>query len=61
MAPGGSRGWLLRLVIAFCRRSGGVAAPFVMPGALLLLSSGVAVRSPGRPGDSAGRVAGKGA
>ncbi|MFE1883419.1 MFS transporter, partial [Streptomyces diastatochromogenes] len=27
----------------------GVAAPFVMLGALLLLSSGVALRSPGRP------------
>ncbi|MFD8370753.1 MFS transporter [Streptomyces sp. NPDC059688] len=34
----------------------GVAAPFVMLGALLLLSSGVALRSPGRPED-AGRAA----
>ncbi|WP_432029753.1 MFS transporter [Streptomyces sp. 1222.5] len=34
----------------------GVAAPFVMLGALLLLSSGVALRSPGRP-DGAGRPA----
>ncbi|WP_030347429.1 MFS transporter [Streptomyces sp. NRRL S-1022] len=38
----------------------GVAAPFVMLGALLLLSSGVALRSPGRPAGSAGRVTGKG-
>ncbi|MFF8865484.1 MFS transporter [Streptomyces sp. NPDC015139] len=34
----------------------GVAAPFVMLGALLLLSSGVALRSPGRP-EGAGRPA----
>ncbi|MFF9152497.1 MFS transporter [Streptomyces sp. NPDC014846] len=34
----------------------GVAAPFVMLGALLLLSSGVALRSPGRP-EGAGRAA----
>ncbi|MFJ4327093.1 MFS transporter [Streptomyces tricolor] len=37
----------------------GVAAPFVMLGALLLLSSGVALRSPDRPGGSAGRVNGE--
>ncbi|MET8766960.1 MFS transporter [Streptomyces sp. NPDC004658] len=37
----------------------GVAAPFVMLGALLLVSSGVALRSPGRPGESSGRVTGK--
>ncbi|MFE1309976.1 MFS transporter [Streptomyces sp. NPDC058755] len=34
----------------------GVAAPFVMLGALLLLSSGVALRSPGRP-EGPGRAA----
>ncbi|MFI9807059.1 MFS transporter [Streptomyces sp. NPDC052301] len=34
----------------------GVAAPFVMLGALLLVSSGVALRSPGRPLEGAGRV-----
>ncbi|QTD97572.1 MFS transporter [Streptomyces cyanogenus] len=38
----------------------GVAAPFVMLGALLLLSSGVALRSPGRAGGPTGRVTGKG-
>ncbi|MFG2605211.1 MFS transporter [Streptomyces sp. NPDC048514] len=32
----------------------GAGAPFVMLGALLLLSSGVALRSPGRPGSAAG-------
>ncbi|MEV5175550.1 MFS transporter [Streptomyces flaveolus] len=37
----------------------GVAAPFVMLGALLLVSSGVALRSPGRPEVSSGRVTGK--
>ncbi|MGW2423086.1 MFS transporter [Streptomyces sp. NPDC001709] len=36
----------------------GVAAPFVMLGALLLLSSAVGLRSPGWP-EGAGRVAGK--
>ncbi|MET7574438.1 MFS transporter [Streptomyces sp. NPDC005492] len=36
----------------------GVAAPFVMLGTLLLLSAGVALRSPGRP-DGAGQAAGK--
>ncbi|MFF3913504.1 MFS transporter [Streptomyces sp. NPDC001852] len=36
----------------------GVAAPFVMLGALLLLSSAVGMRSPGRP-EGAGRVAGE--
>ncbi len=30
--------------------TGGVAAPFVMPGGLLLLSAGVALRSPGPSG-----------
>ncbi|MEU6668906.1 MFS transporter [Streptomyces sp. NPDC046727] len=34
----------------------GVAAPFVMLGALLLVSSGVALRSPGRPREEADRV-----
>ncbi|MBY8845878.1 MFS transporter [Streptomyces sp. SP2-10] len=34
----------------------GVAAPFVMLGALLLVSSGVALRSPGRPGEASERV-----
>ncbi|GAA3123969.1 MFS transporter [Streptomyces echinatus] len=38
----------------------GVAAPFVMLGALLLVSSGVALRSPGSPGEAAGRVTGEG-
>ncbi|MET9446929.1 MFS transporter [Streptomyces cinerochromogenes] len=37
----------------------GVAAPFVMLGALLLLSSGVALRSPGRSEGPSGRVSGK--
>ncbi|MFF8907542.1 MFS transporter [Streptomyces olivaceoviridis] len=37
----------------------GVAAPFVMLGALLLVSSGVALRSPGRAEGSSGRVTGK--
>ncbi|MET8564986.1 MFS transporter [Streptomyces flaveolus] len=37
----------------------GVAAPFVMLGALLLVSSGVALRSPGRPEVASGRVTGK--
>lgn len=37
----------------------GVAAPFVMLGALLLVSSAVAPRSPGRPEGSPGRVTGK--
>ncbi|MFC8425415.1 MFS transporter [Streptomyces sp. NPDC057236] len=32
----------------------GVAAPFVMLGALLFLSSGVALRTPARPGEEAG-------
>ncbi|WP_371101547.1 MFS transporter [Streptomyces sp. PU_AKi4] len=32
----------------------GVAAPFVMLGALLFLSSGVALRTPARPGEGAG-------
>ncbi|MFI8244231.1 MFS transporter [Streptomyces sp. NPDC085866] len=36
----------------------GVAAPFVMLGALLLLSSGVALRSPGRP-EGPGRAEGE--
>jgi predicted MFS family arabinose efflux permease len=36
----------------------GVAAPFVMLGTLLLLSSGVALRSPGRS-EGAGPAAGK--
>ncbi|MEV4340706.1 MFS transporter [Streptomyces sp. NPDC049590] len=35
----------------------GVAAPFVMLGGLLLVSSGVALRSPGQPREGAGRVA----
>jgi MFS family permease len=34
----------------------GVAAPFLMLGVLLLVSSGVALRSPGRPGDTPERV-----
>ncbi|MFI9244507.1 MFS transporter [Streptomyces sp. NPDC053086] len=34
----------------------GVAAPFVMLGALLLVSSGVSLRSPGRPEDASERV-----
>ncbi|GAA3134476.1 hypothetical protein GCM10010521_20400 [Streptomyces rameus] len=34
----------------------GVAAPFLMLGVLLLVSSGVALRSPGRPGGASGRV-----
>ncbi|WP_251092737.1 MFS transporter [Streptomyces sp. Caat 7-52] len=34
----------------------GVTAPFVMLGALLLVSSGVALRSPGRPGEASERV-----
>ncbi|MEU3527442.1 MFS transporter [Streptomyces sp. NPDC038707] len=34
----------------------GVAAPFVMLGGLLLVSSGVALRSPGQPREGAGRV-----
>ncbi|CAM5399816.1 MULTISPECIES: MFS transporter [Streptomyces] len=38
----------------------GVAAPFVMLGTLLLVSSGVALRSPGRPEGPSGRVTGKG-
>ncbi|MGV9932103.1 MFS transporter [Streptomyces olivaceoviridis] len=37
----------------------GVAAPFVMLGALLLVSSAVALRSPGRAEGASGRVAGK--
>ncbi|MFF5537603.1 MFS transporter [Streptomyces cinerochromogenes] len=37
----------------------GVAAPFVMLGVLLLLSSGVALRSPGRSEGPSGRVSGK--
>ncbi|MEU2223997.1 MFS transporter [Streptomyces sp. NPDC018347] len=37
----------------------GVAAPFVMLGALLLVSSGVAPRSSGHPPEAAGRVAGE--
>ncbi|GGY75743.1 MFS transporter [Streptomyces olivaceoviridis] len=37
----------------------GVAAPFVMLGALLLVSSSVAPRSPGRAEGSSGRVTGK--
>ncbi|MYY00227.1 MFS transporter [Streptomyces sp. SID486] len=40
----------------------GAAAPFVMLGALLLVSSGVALRSPGQPGDrgaTPGRVTGE--
>jgi MFS family permease len=37
----------------------GVAAPFVMLGALLLLSSGVALRSPGRPAADAEKRAGQ--
>lgn len=44
----------------------GVAAPFVMLGALLLLSSGIALRSPGKPergrdGDGSDRARGTGA
>ncbi|MFF5859253.1 MFS transporter [Streptomyces sp. NPDC012751] len=37
----------------------GVAAPFVMLGALLLVSSGVAPRSSGHPREAAGRVTGE--
>ncbi|MFH9085455.1 MULTISPECIES: MFS transporter [unclassified Streptomyces] len=37
----------------------GVAAPFVMLGGLLLVSSAVALRSPGRPEGSSGQVTGK--
>ncbi|MGW3462594.1 MFS transporter [Streptomyces olivaceoviridis] len=37
----------------------GVAAPFVMLGALLLVSSSVALRSPGRAEGSSGRVTGE--
>lgn len=37
----------------------GVAAPFVMLGALLLMSSGVAPRSSGHPRETAGRVTGE--
>ncbi|MER5213425.1 MFS transporter [Streptomyces sp. NPDC002838] len=36
----------------------GVAAPFVMLGALLLVSSGIALRSPGRPGAGDGGAGG---